>query len=250
MAELRPSSLKERKEFYEKEFSIKKVRSWFSDNPQFFVVDIGTETHIIKDRRRLKKLIILEPDISYNELKEKLIQLAPEDVYYDRNKYIDIRKPIKLMDFSNEIGTKNCLGQELVFDIDPENISCPFHKKDFHKFCPICIKKSLDFGLAMKKTLSKNFKRIKLVYSGRGCHVHVKDKKAFGMSIKQRSLLNKKLKEFPIDPWVSKGHIRLIRLPYSLNSLVSRIALPLNDKEIKNFDAVNEKKIIPAFLRG
>lgn len=250
MAELRPSSLKERKEFYKKEFSIKKVKSWFKERPQFFVVDMGTETHIIKDKRRLKKLIILEPNISYNELKEKLIQLAPEDVYYDRNKYFDIRKPIKLMDFGNEIGTKNCLGQELVFDIDPENISCPFHQKDFHNFCPSCIKKSLISGLLMKKALSKNFRQIKIVYSGRGCHVHVKDKKAFNLSIMQRSLLNKKLKKFPIDSWVSKGHIRLIRLPYSLNSLVSRIAMPLSDKEIKNFDVVNEKRIIPQFLRN
>ena len=69
---LRPSLLKERKEFYEKEFSIKKVRSWFKERPQFFVVDLGSETGIIKDKKKKDKLLILKPNINYEELRKKL----------------------------------------------------------------------------------------------------------------------------------------------------------------------------------
>lgn len=248
--ELRPSNLAERKKFYEQEFSIKKIISWFKEKPQFFVVDLGSETHIIKDKKKMKKLLILKPNISFKELKKKLIELAPEDVYYDRNKYKDANLALKNMNFRNALSTKNCLGQELVFDIDPENINCPNHKKSLHKFCPYCIKMSLNYGIKMKNSLQKYFKNIKIIYSGRGCHVHVRDKKAFKLTMRQRNSLNKNLKKFPIDPWVSHGHIRLIRLPYSLNSLVSRIVMPLNDIEIKNFDPENEKKIMPKFLRN
>ena len=58
------SSLKERKEFYEKEFNIKKVESWLKKlpyKPQFFVIDSGTETRIIKDKSIFKKLIFFKP---------------------------------------------------------------------------------------------------------------------------------------------------------------------------------------------
>ncbi len=40
--------------------------------------------------------------------------------------------------------------------------------------------------------------------------------------------VNKKFSNFPIDDWVSSGNKSLIRLPYSLNSLVSRIVTPIN----------------------
>lgn len=249
--QLRPSTLKERKQFYEKEFSIKKVKSWFKEKPQFFVVDLGSESGIIKDKRKKNRLFVLRPNIGYKELRKKLIKLMPEDVYYDRNKYKNVKLLLKNMDFKNALKTKNCLGQELAFDIDPENINCPnCGKKRPHKFCPICIKISLNYCLDLKKFLKKHFKNIKIVYSGRGCHLHVRDKKAFKMTIKQRAKLNKKLKKFPIDPWVSHGYIRLIRLPYSLNTLVSRIVMPLNDKEIKNLDPEKERKIMPRFLKS
>ena len=74
------------------------------------------------------------------------------------------------------------------------------------------------------------------------------DKKAYKLSIKERGILNNRFKRYYIDPWVSHGRIRLIRLPYSLNSLVSRIVIPLKIKEIKRFNPVSNKKIIPKFL--
>jgi hypothetical protein len=42
--------------------------------------------------------------------------------------------------------------------------------------------------------------------------------------------------------------MRLIRLPWSLNGLVSRIALPLTKKELESFDAVHDERCLPKFL--
>jgi DNA primase catalytic subunit len=55
---------------------------------------------------------------------------------------------------------------------------------------------------------------------------------------------------FEIDEWVTAGEMRLIRLPYSLNGLVSRIAVPLEKNEIEKFDPVHDFRCIPAFLQG
>ena len=54
----------------------------------------------------------------------------------------------------------------------------------------------------------------------------------FRATVKEREEINKELKNFPIDPWVSRGYIRLIRLPYSLNALISRIVTPLRTKKV------------------
>ena len=57
--------------------------------------------------------------------------------------------------------------------------------------------------------------------------------------------LNKKFLKYKIDPWVSYGEIRLIRLLYSLNSLCSRICTPISLQELKNFNPNNKKYLIP-----
>jgi hypothetical protein len=41
--------------------------------------------------------------------------------------------------------------------------------------------------------------------------------------------------------------MRLIRLPYSLHGMVSRICLPLKDNEAERFDPVKNKKAVPGF---
>ena len=246
------SSLKERKEFYEKEFNIKKVESWLKKlpyKPQFFVIDPGTETKIIKDKSKIKKLIFFKPYLTLKELKKKLIKYMPEDVYYDRNIYKNPYKCLKNFNFQNAPLSNNYVGQELVFDVDPENIICPScGKKKFPKFCKICTKLSIENGFKIYNELKKQFKNVKLVFSGGGCHVHVLDKKAYKLSLRERSKLNKQFKKYAIDPWVSYGKVRLIRMPYSLNSLSSRIVTPLKIKEIKNF-SLNKKKFLPRFLK-
>lgn len=243
------SSLNERKEFYEKEFDLKKVSSWLNKlpyKPQFFVIDEGTETKIIKDKHNLKKLLFFKPNLTLRELKNKLIKYLPEDVYYDRNIYKDPYKCLKNFNFQNAFSSKNLIGQELAFDVDPENIYCPkCGKKYFPKFCETCINLSIQYGLKLYKELKKRFSNVKIVYSGRGCHVHVLDKEAYKLTLRERNNLNKKFLKYKIDPWVSYGKIRLIRLPYSLNALNSRIVSEIKIKEIKNF---NNEDYKPRFL--
>ena len=232
----RISSLDERRGFYEKEFSVSKVKSWFKKNkipfPQLCAVDAGSETGILIDKK-LKGSMLYFP---FSKLWQKVLKYIPEDVYYDRSVYKNPAKALRTLNFNNK------LGQELVFDVDTDNIPCKFHKKEL--VCDICLRKALGFAKKIKKILLKEFKRVEIVYSGRGFHVHVFDKKAYSLDNKQRQKYNKKFVRFPIDPLVSRGNIRLIRMPFSLNSLVSRIVTPLDDKNRLN------NKTIPKFLKN
>ncbi|MEM2514289.1 MAG: hypothetical protein QXU81_08250 [Candidatus Bathyarchaeia archaeon] len=60
------------------------------------------------------------------------------------------------------------------------------------------------------------------------------------MQVEERKGIAKDVKEkgFPIDAWVTAGEMRLIRLPYSLNGLVSRIVFPLESNEIEGFNPI------------
>jgi DNA primase catalytic subunit len=57
-----------------------------------------------------------------------------------------------------------------------------------------------------------------------------------------------KEKGFGIDEWVTAGEMRLIRLPYSLHGLVSRIVVPVEKSELERFDPVSDERCIPKFL--
>ncbi len=236
MYKFRASTLEERKEFYEKEFDINKVNRWFRRKPQLFAVDMGSETRIIKDKSKLNKMISLRP----NNLRIKLINYLPEDVYYDRNIYKDSEECLRKLCFKKCFNCDNFLGQELAFDVDSDNIPCSCKKE----FCSKCLPLAVDNGFRLADYLKNYFKNVEVVYSGRGAHVHVFDKKAYTLTVKEREELNKEVKQFYIDPWVSRGYIRLIRLPYSLNALVSRIVMPLKKKKILNY-----KESVPKFLQ-
>src|SRR3989338_6437417 len=112
--EFRKSTLNERKEFYEKEFSIAKVKAWFKKNnmplPQLCAVDAGSESGIILDKKNKDKMLYFK----FSELKGKIKKYLPEDIYYDRNRYKSPDKILKTLDFNN---LKNRVSEELVFDI-------------------------------------------------------------------------------------------------------------------------------------
>lgn len=55
---------------------------------------------------------------------------------------------------------------------------------------------------------------------------------------------------FVMDEWVAAGGMRLIRLPHSLNGLVSRIAVPLKRGELEVFNPLTEERCVPRFLRA
>jgi DNA primase catalytic subunit len=233
------SSLEERKKFYEKEFDITKVKKWFRKNklalPQICAVDAGSDTGIIVDKKMKGSMFYF----SFFELEEKIKKYAPEDVYYDRNKYEDYRNALDKLNF------RKWKEQELVFDVDADNIKCNHPKKSF--VCNVCLKKAYNDMLKITELLREKylFDKIIVNYSGRGFHIHVLDRRAFRMSIEERRKLTQKFSKFAIDPWVSRGYISLIRMPFSLNGLVSRIATPVNlNKEI------NYGKSIPKFLKS
>jgi len=205
---------------------------------------MGTETKIIKDKSTTNKLINLRP----KNLQKKLINYLPEDVYYDRNRYKDREIAIKKLNYRKIFQDSNFLGQQLTFDIDPENIPCKCKSK-YPKFCNICMQKAFKKGIELAEHLKQNFNKIGLVYSGRGIHVHVFDKQAFSLTIADRHKINKDLKKYHTDPWVSEGKIRLIRLPYSLNALVSRIVTPLTIKQASEFDPIKTEQTIPRFIK-
>jgi DNA primase catalytic subunit len=71
------------------------------------------------------------------------------------------------------------------------------------------------------------------------------------MTTKERAHFAKdvKAKGFPIDEWVTSGDMRLIRLPYSLHGLVSRVVIPLDFNELRSFNPINDERCIPGFLK-
>lgn len=232
--EFRVSSLKERREFYEKEFEIGKVRKWFRKNklkPQICAIDAGSDTGIIIDKK-LKGFMLY---FHFSELGKKIKKYVPEDIYYDRNFYENPGLELKKLKF------REWKKQELVFDIDADNISC-----SCESLCLKCLGKAYSKTLEMRKVLREKFgiRKIQIVYSGEGFHLHVLDEKTFNWGIKERKEFVKNFERFPIDSWVSTGNVSLIRLPYSLNSTVSRKTIPLTDNT--NY----EKNSIPNFLKN
>lgn len=231
--EFRVSKLVERKEFYEKEFDLGKVVKWFKDSgmklPQLCAVDAGSDTEIIVNKK-LKNVMLYFP---FKEIKEKIKKYIPEDVYYDRNIYTNPEKVLKKLKFKNHIA------QELAFDIDANNIEKNCKKREI---CNSQIDLAFEWAKKMKKELEKDFENVEIIYSGRGFHLHVLDKKAFLLSVKERRALNEKFSNFPIDEWVSGGFIRLIRMPYTLNALVSRKVVPVDGLKFE------KEKAYPEFL--
>ena len=257
---MRIASLRERKEFYSREFSLAKIRDWFRGwhSPIVFAVIIGRHTNIAPRRylRERARMIVIDDYEGLSELKDYLIDFRPESVYYDRNLYKD-------WDQARRVGNKRtglgrAFGQELVFDIDPENFTCPIHgtlenKMRKHQGLSFC---RLEFQLARQEAvqlveiLSRRYRQINLVYSGRGFHIHITDEETISWNRKKRLALVRSLtkKGFVMDEWVPAGGMRLIRLPHSLNGLVGRVAIPLPKTEFGVFDPITDERTRPKFL--
>jgi DNA primase catalytic subunit len=246
-AGMRYSTLEERKQFYVEEFNPQKVTEWFTSglgNTKFAVI-IGRHTKIYPSKYKddATTTIILDEFKSLEDLRHQILEFLPEAVYYDRNVYVK---------------NDQIVGQELAFDLDPENIICPIHgtladKMKQHQGLSFC---ELEFDMVKHEAmglldyLEETYSDLHVVYSGRGFHLHVLDPNAYKMSTKERLNFAKKVKQagFHIDEWVTSGEFRLIRLPFSLNGLVSRIALPLKKGELESFDAVHDERCLPKFL--
>ena len=244
---MRYATLEERREFYTEEFSVKKVEEWFRNvmGKVRFAVIIGRHTRIYpwKYREDAETTIIIDEYEELDDLRGQIVEFEPEAVYYDRNVYDDSDRKI---------------GQELAFDLDPENVNCPVHGSLADKmkrgqglsFCRLELVMVKEETLRLYEFLENQFSRMRIVYSGRGFHIHVFDKEAYTLDYKKRLEIARTAKEkgFAIDEWVTAGEMRLIRLPYSLNGLVSRTVLPLEKTELEKFDPIHDKRCIPNFL--
>ncbi|MCX8182197.1 MAG: hypothetical protein N3D12_03660 [Candidatus Methanomethyliaceae archaeon] len=259
----RPARVFERRMYYTS-LDFSKIEKWFSSKPgslkkPIFHLDPGYETGYCrkKYRDRLGKLLYFDIE-DYNELKEMVLEYLPEDLYYDRNLYRDTSKCVDC-EYRTCPSCEDLLGQELMFDVDPENIDCPncgsleerIKGASMFKFCYICFNKVIEQTLQLKDLLSeKGFRRLSAVYSGRGFHIYVEDLQAYKMTYEERKSLAIEVKNqgIAIDPWVTEGGSRLARVPYSLNGLVSRICYPIELSEIKKLDFWRSRPFVPEFL--
>lgn len=249
-AGMRYASLADRGIFYRQEFDLKLVKEWMSPIESLghvvFAVIMGRHTHIFREEyaEDASTTILIDKYKNLENVKAQILEFLPEAVYYDRDLY-------------DTTGKK--AGQELAFDLDPENLTCPIHgtlrdkmrRNQGLSFCEIELEMVKEETVKLYERLQELFSELKIVYSGRGFHVHVFYKTTFGWKTHKRSELAKKLTNegFLLDEWVTSGGMRLIRLPYSLHGMVSRIVLPIAIDELSGFNPVTDKRCLPKFLQ-
>ncbi len=258
---MRPATIQERYEFYQREFETDLVRKWFRGwtRPIVFAVVIGRHTKLFpaeyrKDRYRT---ILIDEYEGLRDLRRYCMEFCPESVYYDRNIYRNWKQARRNQYGIEDLGKS--IGQQLAFDIDPENFECPIHgtlgeklsKRQGLSFCRLELQLAQEQALELIDELSEYFGELRLVYSGRGFHVHVLDDATFFWTRRQRLTMIRSLvrRGYLMDEWVAGGAMRLIRLPHSLNGLVSRLAIPLDGIESRSLDLVSDSRCIPGFVR-
>jgi len=244
---MRYSTLRERNEFYSEEFNVNHIKRWFMDlitKPRFAVI-IGRHTRVFpkKYRADASTTILINHYETFEDLRIQILDFLPESVYYDQSSYDENGKVI---------------GEEIAFDLDPENLTCPIHgslddkmrRRQGLSFCELELMMIKDAAIRLNDTLRETFSKIGVVYSGRGYHLHVADSDSYVLRYEDRKkfALDLVCRGFPIDEWVTGGKLRMIRLPFSLHGMVSRIAIPLNVKELGAFDPIRDERCIPKFL--
>ena len=247
---MRYASLAERQLFYSQELDLQCVKKWLRPLETLghvvFAVIMGRHTRIFRREYAddAATTILIENYKNLKDVQAQILEFLPEAVYYDRNLYGEKGKVV---------------GQELAFDLDPENLTCPIHgaledkmkRQQGLGFCKIELKMVEEETAKLYERLQKMFSELKIVYSGRGFHIHVFDKEVFSWKNERRRALAKKLTRegFLIDEWVTSGGMRLIRLPHSLHGMVSRIVLPIHIDELPEFNPVTDKRCFPEFLQ-
>ena len=246
---MRYSSLGERDTFYRLEFDFDQVKKWFKSSGRMgkviFAAVIGRHTRIFPPKYKddISTTILFDEYKNFNEIFDFLLDFLPESLYYDRNLYED-----------GEI-----VGMEIAFDLDPENLICPLHGSLDEKmkrgqglgFCETALDMVKNSAIKLYEELSKTFSHLGIIYSGRGFHIHIFDNDSFSWSYKKRKDLADTVlgKGFPIDEWVTSGGARLIRVPFSLHGMVSRIVYPLRIDELANFNPIEDPRTKPSFLK-
>lgn len=228
-----------------------------------FAMILGRHTGVVAPGRvgiRDDVMIIDDWDTA-EDLRSYALDYLPESMYYDRNRYLDVRECVRCgEDRAACRGCYNYAGQQLAFDLDPENVDCPYHGHIGEKiqsgrglsFCMYEFKIVRKQAAQLAQLLSERFEEVVVVYSGRGFHCVVDDEKAYLLGRRERIELARRFgRRFAIDEWVTSGESRLMRLPYSLNSLVSRKCMIIRDRRaLMGFDPRTDRSVIPRFARS
>lgn len=236
---------------------------WFAAFPgeRVFAVIVGRHSGVYPRRfRSLKNLTLLAEDArTVHALRPYLLRYLPEGVYYDRNAYVSAAEARRdRLDYAHAWRSRLFLGQELAFDLDPENLDCPIHgdivaKMRRHQglsFCDWEFEETRRQAAELYDRLAAEWSRVAAVYSGRGFHLHVLDAGAYGLTKGQRTALARRYgKTFALDAWVTTGEMRLIRLPFSLHGMVSRIVVPVPRGRLDRF-RYDDPSTRPRFARG
>jgi DNA primase catalytic subunit len=257
---MRPSTLEERRSFYERELDLKGVERWLSGHPNAVVALIlGRHTGVVlPEYARIRDhTVVVDEYEDLEDLRDYILQYLPEGVYYDRNLYR--RRPACARwrgGYPHAWGCADMMGQQLAFDIDPENVVCPVHGDIQRKmaegqalgFCEYELEGARRLALELWDELGREWSDVRATYSGRGFHLHVMDREAYGLKRRERGTIARAVKRrFPIDVWVTAGEMRLIRLPHSLNGMVSRVCMPLTKRGLRTFRA-DAPAYVPRFL--
>ena len=247
--DLAPASLGDRRRFYQRGMDYSSAREWMSSPPgeRVYALILGRHSGIYPRRfRHLKHVpLVIDDVLDVRDLRPYLVKYLPEGVYYDRNVYASLAAARKArVDYAHAWRSRLFLGQELAFDLDPENVDCPIHgdvvaKMRRHQglsFCDWEFEEVRRQAAVLYDELSRRWTDLRIVYSGRGFHVHVFDEEAFRLTRKQRGRIAARYAHrYAIDEWVTSGEMRLIRLPYSLHGMVSRTVVPVPRPDLEKF---------------
>jgi len=237
--------------------------SWFLGWPGevAFALILGRHSGIYPRRFRSVKNIplIIDDARSVRDLRPYLLKYLPEGVYYDRNAYASLAEARRRrVDYAHAWGSPLFAGQELAFDVDPENIECPVHgsvedkmrRRQGLSFCDWEFLEARRQAGELYDRLGRDWHDLAITYSGRGFHIHVQDLEAFRISRRERTRIAKAIaSRHAIDEWVTSGEMRLIRLPHSLHGMVSRICIPVGRADLDTF-TYDDPRAVPPFARA
>ena len=262
---MRLSSLEERRSFYSSEFDIDCLSAWIGDRRRNlkFAMILGRHSGVFVQKHASERndVIIIDDWRRARDVQAYALQYLPESLYYDRNRYVDVTKCRECAKGRLKCARcDNFTGQQLAFDIDPENVDCPYHGHIGDKlqagrglsFCMYEFKAARRQAYDLSAELKMRYDDVSVVYSGRGFHVVVDDEPAYSLSRRQRSALAHEFgKRYDIDEWVTVGGSRLMRLPYSLNALVSRKCMIIKwGRDLLSFDPRTSREVTPRFMRS
>lgn len=262
---MRMSTLEERKKFYDLEFDVKSFSDWIGtrrDSLKFAMI-LGRHSRIVMPSREKDrdKVIVIDDWQRPGDIRRYALDYLPESLYYDRNRYTDVGKCAKCHKTSDTCAVcSNYAGQQLAFDLDPENVDCPYHGHIGEKidrgravaFCMYEFNSVRRQSLRLSRELKAVYESVGVVYSGRGFHVIVDDEAAYRLTRKARdAIAGKTGRRYDIDEWVTEGSSRLMRLPYSLNALVSRKCIQIKGEGVlSRFDPRTSKLVLPEFMKS